>query len=189
MCESKKGQLLKRKGLRQKMRHHTMQLTLCFIHITISMGDPYFSKPSTVDTNFGKSIHSPRGIVCQCPLYTMSVNVCQRLDAFGRYVINLGQQCIAQATIQLNFLPYNQITLCDWRPVCSSDETTQWLPGFFPLNYALHSMQHINIQLQKQDFPIFSKVVRCGLHIIILCLHKFLDIPIYFFVNKLHYLF
>ena len=25
MCESKKGQLLKRKGLRQKMRHHIMQ--------------------------------------------------------------------------------------------------------------------------------------------------------------------
>ena len=42
MCESKKGQLLKRKGLRQKMRHHTMQLTLCFIHITISMGDLSF---------------------------------------------------------------------------------------------------------------------------------------------------
>ena len=76
MCESKKGQLLKRKGLRQKMRHHTMQLTLCFIHITISMGDPYFSKPSTVDTNFGKSIHSPRGIVCQFPLCTMSVSRC-----------------------------------------------------------------------------------------------------------------
>ena len=44
MCESKKGQLLKRKGLRQKMRHHTKQLTLCFIHITISMGDLSFFK-------------------------------------------------------------------------------------------------------------------------------------------------
>ena len=140
MCESKKGQLLKRKGLRQKMRHHTMQLTLCFIHITISMGDLSFFQNHlqwTQTLENQSTVHA--ALFASVPyIQCQSVNVCQRLDAFGRYVINLGQQCTAQATIQLNFLPYNQISWCDWRPVCSSDETTQWLPGFFSLNYAAY---------------------------------------------------
>ena len=65
MCESKKGQLLKRKGLRQKMRHHIMQLTLCFIHITISMGDLSFFETIYSGHKLWKiNPHSPRGIVC-----------------------------------------------------------------------------------------------------------------------------
>ena len=82
MCESKKGQLLKRKGLRQKMRHHTMQLTLCFIHITISMGDLSFFRNHLqwTQTLENQSTQSTRHclLVSPKPKYNVSQSMCVR---------------------------------------------------------------------------------------------------------------
>ena len=79
MCESKKGQLLKRKGLRQKMRHHTMQLTLCFIHITISMGDLSFFETIYSGHKLWKiNPQSTRHCLLVSPMYNVSQSMCAR---------------------------------------------------------------------------------------------------------------